>query len=568
MRTINQISLTGICCILSITQVLSQTTTDAKRAIEVEQFQKAKYLLKHLVETQPTKDENYFYLGWVYLQQDYLDSAKAVFTKGLAVNPKSAFNYVGLGMVAKEDNDQSALNTNFIQATELAGKNDQPYIYMAKAYLMKPGINAAMALTVLEKASKWGQKDPAYFIALGDAYHAQLDNSKAYSNYSQAQTLDPKAAYVDVAIGSLWKQANNYDGATKSLNDALAIDPNYGPAYRELAETDLRWAKQNRKVASEKVKEGTSYYKKYLDLTDRSVESEMRYADFLLESGDYKTLQQVAAELGKSSKSNLRIYRYLGYAAFENGNYQAGLDAINKFLKEAAPKRIIPLDYIYLGHLQLKTNQDSLGIMNLEKAAALDSTHEDVYAEIADHYYTKRMYARAGDAYKNYIEKSHQGRLNDYFREGMSYYYGYSDQYYSPLGSKATAKPDSTLLTRADSAFSYVQQKTTARPVADVFLYRARVKDLEEPDRNNMQALAKLFYEEYIALKSVSTPTDERTKKNLAEAYVYLGSYYEIVAKDQEKSVENYQKAKDVYPENKDVKAFFDRQQSLAIKSK
>lgn len=568
MRTFNQIALAGVCYILSTTVVFSQTTTDAKRAIEVEQFQKAKSLLKRLVNTEPTKDENYFYLGWVYLQQDYADSAKAVFIKGLAANPKSALNYIGLGMIAKEDNDQSALSSNFTQATALAGKSDKPYIYMAKAYLIKPAINADMALSILDKAAKWGQKDPEYFIALGDAYHAKLDNSKAYSNYSQAQTLDPKAAYVDVAIGSLWKQADNYEGATKSLNDALAIDPNYGPAYRELAETDLRWAEENRKVASVKIKEGTAYYKKYLDLTDRSPESEMRYADFLLESGDYKTLEQVAEDLGKSSKSNLRVYRYLGYAAYENGNYQAGLDAMNKFIKEAAAKRIIPLDYIYLGRLQIKTKQDSVGILNLEKGASLDSTHNDVYAEIASLYYAGKKYDLAGDAYQKYISKAHKATLNDYFREGMSYYYAYCDQYYrTPENGKAAIKADSTLLTRADSAFSYVALKTKARPVADIFLYRARTKDLEDADRAHLKAFAKPFYEEYIALKSVTPPADERTKKNLGEAYAYLGAYYDF-SKDEDKALENYQKAKDAYPDNKQAKEFFDHQPALANKGK
>jgi hypothetical protein len=36
----------------------------------------------------------------VYIKQEYPDSAKAVFQKGIAVNPKSALNYAGLGAVA------------------------------------------------------------------------------------------------------------------------------------------------------------------------------------------------------------------------------------------------------------------------------------------------------------------------------------------------------------------------------------------------------------------------------------------------------------------------------------
>ncbi|MCJ8209041.1 hypothetical protein MUY27_04925 [Mucilaginibacter sp. RS28] len=543
--------------ILAATSGSAQKLSDVQKAIDAEQYQKAKVWLKTLTTTEASKDENYFYLGWVYLLQDYPDSAKTVFTKGIAVNPKSSLNYVGLGAIGKLDNNASALMQNFDQAAEFAGKSDLPYIYMSKVYLMKPDPKADLAIATLEKAAKAGAKDPQYFIALGDAYHAKLDNSKAYANYANAQTIDPKSPAIEVAIGALWKQANNFDGAEDELKKATAADPNYGPAYRELAETDLRWAQTDPKMASVKVKEGAEYYKKYLDLTDRSPESEMRYADFLIEAGDYKTLEQVANQLAKSDKTNLRIYRYLGYAAYENNNYPAGLEALGKFMKEAAPKRIIPRDYLYLGRLQVKTGQDSLGITNMLKAAELDTTMADVYAEIGGMLYTKQKYTAAGDAYEKYIAHAKHPKLNDYFRAGMSYYYGYSDQYFNFLNKKSTVAADTALLAKADSAFSYVQQKTTSRPVADVFLYRARLNDLKETDRKNIKGYAKPYYEEYLQLKEAAPSDDERTKKNLAEAHAYLGSYYQYIAKDDAKAEDNYQKALATAPDNRQAKAYF-----------
>jgi tetratricopeptide (TPR) repeat protein len=541
------------------TGIFGQSLTDAKKALNAEQYQKAESSFKHLIGSEPDKDENYFYLGWIYLIQQYPDSAKTAFDKGIIADSKSALNYVGLGAVAKLNGDDMTMLSNFQKAESLAGKNDEPYIYISKAYLMNPKPNADMALIALNKATIFGAKDPEYFLALGDAYHAKLDNNNAYSNYVQAQSLDPKAAYVNVAIGILWRQANNFEDATKKFNEALAIEPNFGPAYRGLAETDLRWALSDPKMASVKIKEGTNYYKKYLDLTDRSSESEMRYADFLIQSGDYQTLAKVANDLAKSDKSNLRVYRYLGYAGYENKNYQAGLDAINKFMKEASPKRIIPRDYLYLGRLQIKTEQDSLGILSLKKAIELDSTNSEVYSEIAGVYFSKKMYEAAGDAYKTYIETSHHAKLNDYFREGMSYYFGYSNQYYSAADDKGATKPDSTLLTKADSAFSYIQQKTMANPVADVLLYRARTKDLQETDRNNIIGLAKPFYEKYIELEEAKSSTDDRTKKSLGESYAYLGAYYEFKEKDEAKALENYEKAKAIFPDNKQAQAYFNR---------
>src|ERR1700761_6390927 len=105
------------------TAVKAQSLDDAKKAINAEQYQKAKSMLKNLTVTQADKDENYFYLGWVYIKQEYLDSAQTTFTKGLSVNPKSALNMVGLGAVAHMQKDNATATTNFNQAIALAGKS-------------------------------------------------------------------------------------------------------------------------------------------------------------------------------------------------------------------------------------------------------------------------------------------------------------------------------------------------------------------------------------------------------------------------------------------------------------
>ena len=92
---INKIAAAGLGLVLLGSSAFAQSLDDAKKAIDAEQYQKAKSMLKTLTTTQADKDENFFYLGWVYLKQDYIDSAKAVFTKGMNVNPKSALNAAG-----------------------------------------------------------------------------------------------------------------------------------------------------------------------------------------------------------------------------------------------------------------------------------------------------------------------------------------------------------------------------------------------------------------------------------------------------------------------------------------
>lgn len=101
-----------------------------------------------------------------------------------------------------------------------------------------------------------------------------------------------------------------------------------------------------------------------------------------------------------------------------------------------------------------------------------------------------------------------------------------------------------------------MQQKAT-KPVADIALFRARVNDLKEKDRNNIQGYAKPFYENFIELNlAKTTPLDARTKSNMVEAYDYLGAYYEFKEKDETKAADNYSKALAIDPTNAQALAY------------
>lgn len=568
---INKIAATGLGLLFIGSSVFAQSLADAKKAIDAEQYQKAKSMLKNLTVTQADKDENYFYLGWVYLKQDYLDSAKTIFNKGLAINNKSALNFVGLGAAAHVEKDNATATTNFNTAISLAGKkNSTPYLYIGLSYLLPvsgssigpkgsavTAADANAAIAVLNQGKAANPRDAEVLTALGDAYRSQLNSNDAYSAYSSALAIDPKSAAANVAEGVLWKYADNFDGAVAQFKAALAVDPNYGPAYREWAETDLRWADTDPAIHDAKIQEAADNYKKYISLTDYSVESQMRYADFLITAKDYVTLQKVATELSASANSNLRVYRYLGYAALENKDYAAGETALNKWVTQADPKRLIPTDYLKLGKIELALKKDSLGVLDLRKALTLDTTQVDVYGDIAASLYALKKYQEAADAYHVFGEKSPHAKLTDHFKEGFSFYEAYLAQARKAQTDK-TFKPDSTLLTKADSAFSYVQHKLTA-PNVKVVYYQAQVKDFEDSgDRNNIKGLAKPYYEQYIELSLAKggTPDDE-TKSNLVDAYVYLGNYAEFKDKDHAKALDYFNKAKELDPTDARVVYYF-----------
>src|SRR5699024_5636284 len=104
--------------------------------------------------------------------------------------------------------------------------------------------------------------------------------------------------------------------------------------YRELAETYYLWAKNSNSNQDEYIRNASENYKKYIEMSDGSSDSKMQYADFLVQTENYVELEKIANELKDNENINPRIFRYLGYAAFKNGNYQESVSALDSFLKK------------------------------------------------------------------------------------------------------------------------------------------------------------------------------------------------------------------------------------------
>ncbi|HZY39978.1 MAG TPA: tetratricopeptide repeat protein, partial [Mucilaginibacter sp.] len=489
----------------------------------------------------------------------------------IAVNPKSALNFAGLGAVAHVEKDNSTATTDFSSATALAGKkNATPFQYVGLAYLLPVSgsavgpngsavtpADANSAIAVLNQGKAADPRNIGVLIALGDANRSQLKSNDAYEAYSSALAVDPNSPAANVAEGVLWEYADNLDGAVQQFQKALAANPNYGPAYREWAETDLRAAKNDPSQYDAKVKEAADNYKKFISLTDYSPETQMRYADFLIRTKDYVTLQKVAQDLS-AAKSNLRVYRYLGYAAFENKDYQTAVTSLTKWTTEADPKRLLPLDFLYLGRAQIELKNDSVAVLNLRKALSLDTNQVDAYGLIADALYKAKKFKEAGDAYHIYAKGSKQAKLLDHYHEGYSYYEAYLADYTKANNDKTKAfKPDSTLLTKADTALSYVEHKLP-KPNIGILYIHAQIKDFEDSgDRNNIKGYAKPLYEQLVQLlTALPTPTADQ-KSQLLDAYVYLGNYAEFKDKDHAKALDYFNKAKEIDPTEARVVYYF-----------
>jgi tetratricopeptide (TPR) repeat protein len=529
----------------------AQSLTDARKAIDAEQYQKGKAILNTLTSSQATNPENFFYLGNLYLstasiniRPDYIDSAKAVFEKGISANAEYALNFVGLGAVdlANKANPKA----NFDKAIELTKKKDHlTDLYIGRAYvnLTKPMI--AEAMVHLNKAKLLNEKDAQLFLVLGDAYRSEMKNSEAFSAYRTAFDLDKTFLRSKIELGKINKMSKAFEEAIAEFNSVIALDANYGPAYRELAETYYQWAWTSQKEYEGRIKQALQSYEKYMDLTDRSLDSRLRHADFLYLAKDFKALEAEANEMAKLDKVNPRVLRYLAYSSFENGNFTSSAQALKDFIAKVEPTRLISQDFLYLGRAQMKdTTQFQEGMANIEKAVALDSTNAVVMSEIGQALYKGKKYVDAARAYEIAI-KNPERALLDYYYLGMSYYFTYGSQ------NAAKLNPPKDLLLKADTAFSFLVKRSPTTQAG--WQYRGRINRLL--DENDSQGLAVPYYETYVKLVTVDKP--ELAAKNtpgLIEAYNYLGSVALRKDEDKVKAKEYFEKILVLDPANATAK--------------
>ena len=506
--------------LVATTIAKAQDLEPAKKAIDAEQFEKAKLLLKSVIEAKPTNGKAAFLLGNIYLRQNISDSASIYFRKGLAASEGARLNNIGLGQLDLDANNKAAAQTKFDLVTkELKKKDTEEYVYIARAFINADKPDYKSAIAVLTKAAAANPNDAQVQLALGDAYYGDRNQNDSYIAYRNAYQFDSSLIRAKMQLGVLLKGAKAYTEAVKAYNEVIAINPNYGPVYRELAETHYLWGNNIPKTYDENIKKALSFYEKYLSLTDYSLNSRMRHADFLILAKDYTALELEANKMKELDGVNPRILRYLGYSAYENGNVDVALTSLQNYTANAANK-IIPRDYLYLGQARIKKGtsidgklvdptQLASGIADLKKAVEMEPLAANELNEIGKKLYDQKAFTAAAAVFEVAVANPNsKNYLIDNFYLGNSLYYDNT--------KKDIVKADPIALQKADVAFGNV---ITASPTTqDAYLFRARTNRLLENDE-----IMATYYQQYIDV--VTAKGEEEIAKNKAK---FIESYNNI----------------------------------------
>jgi len=545
-KTMNRFKIFSFLLIATATVSNAQDIEQAKKVIDAEQYEKAKTILKNLLQAKPGNGKATFYLGNIYLKQNLEDSAKIYFQKGLSGTESAKWNYIGLGQIDLDKANPTAAQANFDMATKDIKKKDiEEYINIAKAYMNSDKPDYKTALVYLNKAKAVNPTDANLQMAFGDAYYGDKNQNESYTSYRNAFQTDGTLIRAKMQLGVLLKGAKSYTEAVKAYDNVIAIDPNYGPVYRELAETYYYWGNNEPKKYNEYIQKALGYYEKYMSLTDYSLASRMRHADFLILAKDYKALEIEANAMKELDKVNPRILRYLGYSAYENGNTDTAIKSIQEFISNPNSK-VIARDYLYLGLAKLKKSNNletktadpvlfSEGVNDIKKSVEMEITMTNDLSEVGKKFYEQKLFKEAAAIYE--IATSNPNSKNfllDNFYLGNSFYYNNT--------RKEVVKPDLVELQKADAAFGKVIEASPT--TQDAYIFRARANRLLENDDMIIK-----YYEDYMRVVTEKGP--EEVTKNKAK---FIESYNNIAASyantDKAKAKEYFNKTLALDPTN------------------
>ncbi|NHM01960.1 tetratricopeptide repeat protein [Flavobacterium difficile] len=550
--------LSSFATIITAVAVNAQDLEQVKKTIDAEKFSEARKSLKGMVASAPDKGKNFFYLGQVYLALEKQDSAKIYFDKGKAAKDAGHLNLIGLGQLELLDGNKSAAETNFTNALALSKKkNTEEQIFISQAYLKAATPDASKALTAAKAAVASDPKSALAQIALGDAFVANNNVNDAYVAYRTASELDKSLLRGPMQLAIITRNAQAFPEALKAFNDVLVTNPNYGPAYREKAETNLAWAYAKKSVFEAKIAEALEDYKKYMSLTDVSTDARIKYADFLILSKKWKELETEALSIQKSDKINPKVYKYLGYAYAENGNPEGAIKSLTEYMSKVDAKRVNGKDYLYLGKAKLASSMDDKGVItnqtkfndavaNLTKAAELNPLLNTEFTEIGIKLYTGKAYLEAAKLFELAVKNTSS---KSFSRD--SYLLGNSILFYAENKTEAQKAALTAEFARANQAFA---DAIKASPnTQDAYYNKGQLNRVIGTKESNAQAV--LDYEGYVKTviaKGETETSKPAVKENLFDAYSFIGANYATT--DKVKAIENFKKAAEINPADTFVK--------------
>lgn len=414
MKQLRNIAL--ILVAFAATALQAQSLKEAQRLTRNEQFEDAEKVYNSLIVAKAKVVDNYYYAGLNAIMKGDSLQAIAYFDKGLLANPKKAWLcYVGKGNMALRQGKDSEAELLFAQARQTSKKllgvvNKE----IGRAYLMvefapksKLLANAQKALTYLNESNddfeaKLMKGDALWTANPGDASLAV--QQFILSGYEAVE--DPRPLLREALV---YQRVRNYDLSKLRVEEAIAKDADYAPAYRQLA--DLMGLMGNRDSA-------VYYYQQYLK-RNNNTSARVKYVQALYFNKQFlDCVQEAETLLGEKAIPSLYGVIAFAVAELENASaedIQKGLNNMDlyetKFVKQYN-RMLSPNETLVKGLLMHKNGQIDAGFVLIKQCLSDTARAPEMwYDRVQNMYYGQDEWEYASEVFK--LKQVKLGALND-----------------------------------------------------------------------------------------------------------------------------------------------------------
>lgn len=523
---------------------MAQSLQDGINDLYAERFKSAQSTFEKLVASNPNNIDAVYWLGQTFIEADNVQGAKDVYDKALLASANAPLVIVGRGQVDLIENKISEARQRFEAAITMTRgkKGDDPVILNAVGRAIvdtyndkdkKGDIN--YAIEKLEAAALRDPKNAEIFLNLGNAYRKARPGEgggKAFENYKKANEANPNFAAPYYRLAQLFYSQRNWELYEQYLNDAVAKDPKFAPAYY-----DLLYYKMGRKD----LPAAEEFAKKYVASTDPDPQNDYFRLQILWAQGKYdeaiagaKTLMAQAGD-----KTNIRVYRLIADSYVQKKDTAAGKPFVDDLFAKAKPEQLNAKDYKLKADIYSVLPDQEEALFAIFKAGVdADTVMEnkiDLLKRGIEYYRAKsapedKKYLREkeGDLANILVSLKPKPTINEMFDVGRAYYFG-----------KAYAK--------SYAAFTQFAEKYPD----EVYGWEWKLNNAKIIDSTKKDSIA---VPDALKLVEFSEKDTAKYKKQIIAGSSFLVDYYANTAKDGAKAMEYVKKIRTLDPANENWK--------------
>ena len=199
--------------LLSVTDVVSQSLSEAIYKTENERYADALLDFKALVAKEPTNGDVYFYYGDCYFEKGEIDSAIMVWNKGYEMDQLTPMPLVGKFRVLWLKGDKPGAQGEVLKAMELTKgkktniKRAEVIRGVAEMYIESETKDLDQALLLLQEAITKDPSNEDNYLLQGDALYAKTpqDATPAIKSYNLALDINKKSPRGKLRVANIYQ---------------------------------------------------------------------------------------------------------------------------------------------------------------------------------------------------------------------------------------------------------------------------------------------------------------------------------------------------------------------------